>query len=96
MALAWAGQGVIVPEVFHGAGRHISDVDPAIYQTGVKLNFTSQPFFLVAICMVKLCRIVAITYRIDKVLQIPDSLYYGLHSSLHGCMRLRMLMMLCS
>ncbi|KAH7130877.1 hypothetical protein EDB81DRAFT_905479 [Dactylonectria macrodidyma] len=54
MALSWAGQGVIVPEVSHGAGRHIGDVDPGIYQTGVKLNFISQPIFLVAICMVKL------------------------------------------
>ncbi|KAH7117503.1 hypothetical protein EDB81DRAFT_818667 [Dactylonectria macrodidyma] len=54
IALAWAGQGLIIPQVLHGAGRHIGDVDPAIYQTGLKLNFISQPIFLIAICVVKL------------------------------------------
>ncbi|CAM1510056.1 Fc.00g003910.m01.CDS01 [Cosmosporella sp. VM-42] len=54
MALAWAGQGVIVAQVSHGAGRHLGDVDPLVYQTGMKLNFVSQPIFLIAICVVKL------------------------------------------
>lgn len=54
ITLAWAGQGVIFGQVAHGAGRHVGDVDPAIYMIGMKLNFISQPIFLVAICIVKL------------------------------------------
>ncbi|KAM0440343.1 hypothetical protein ACHAQK_005741 [Fusarium lateritium] len=54
LALDWAGQGVIFAQVAHGAGRHIGDVDPAIYMIGMKLNFISQPIFLIAICVVKL------------------------------------------
>ena len=54
MALAWAGQGIIIAQVAHGAGRHLGDVDPLVYQTGMKLNFISQPIFLIAICVVKL------------------------------------------
>ncbi|KAF5011997.1 hypothetical protein FDECE_1937 [Fusarium decemcellulare] len=54
IALAWAGQGVIVAQVSHGAGRHVGDVDPDVYMIGMKLNFISQPIFLIAICVVKL------------------------------------------
>ncbi|KAJ4263102.1 hypothetical protein NW762_006720 [Fusarium torreyae] len=54
MALAWAGQGVIFGQLSHGAGRHIGDVDPDVYMIGMKLNFISQPIFLIAICVVKL------------------------------------------
>ncbi|KAI6776248.1 hypothetical protein HG530_000193 [Fusarium avenaceum] len=54
LAMDWAGQGVIIAQVAHGAGRHIGDVDPAIYMIGMKLNFISQPIFLIAICVVKL------------------------------------------
>lgn len=54
MALAWAGQGIIVPEVSYGAGRHIGDVPADEYMIGMKLNFITQPIFLIAICVVKL------------------------------------------
>ena len=54
MALAWAGQGAIFGQLSHGAGQHIGDVDPDIYMVGMKLNFISQPIFLIAICVVKL------------------------------------------
>lgn len=54
MALAWAGQGVIIVQVAHGAGRHIGDVDPDVYMVGMMVNFISQPIFLFAICVVKL------------------------------------------
>lgn len=54
MALAWAGQSVIFGQLANGAGRHIGDVDPDIYMKGMKLNFISQPIYLIAICVVKL------------------------------------------
>ncbi|KAJ4156679.1 hypothetical protein NW754_008320 [Fusarium falciforme] len=54
LALAWAGQGVIFGQLSHGAGRHKGDVDPDVYMIGMKLNFISQPIFLIAICVVKL------------------------------------------
>ncbi|EEU42063.1 uncharacterized protein NECHADRAFT_105529 [Fusarium vanettenii 77-13-4] len=54
LALAWAGQGVIFGQLSHGAGRHKGDVDPDVYMVGMKLNFISQPIFLIAICVVKL------------------------------------------
>lgn len=54
LAMDWAGQGVIFAQVAHGAGRHKGDVDPAVYMIGMKLNFISQPIFLIAICVVKL------------------------------------------
>ncbi|KAM5356485.1 hypothetical protein ACJ41O_003131 [Fusarium nematophilum] len=54
MALSWAGQGIILAQVSHGAGRHVGDVDPEVYMVGMKLNFVSQPIYLIAICVVKL------------------------------------------
>lgn len=54
MAISTAGQVVIILQVLHGAGEHIGDVDPAVYATGMKLNFISQPMYLWAICIVKL------------------------------------------
>ncbi|CAG7565236.1 unnamed protein product [Fusarium equiseti] len=54
MAMNWAGEGVVIASVAYGAGRHIGDVDPAVFQTGMKLNFITQPIFLIAICVVKL------------------------------------------
>ncbi|RGP65855.1 hypothetical protein FSPOR_7116 [Fusarium sporotrichioides] len=54
MALNWAGEGVIIASVVYGAGKHVGDVDPVIFQKGMKLNFISQPIFLIAICVVKL------------------------------------------
>ncbi|KAK7432545.1 hypothetical protein QQZ08_000752 [Neonectria magnoliae] len=54
LTLAWAGQGVVFGQVSHGAGQHVGDVDSEVYQTGMKLNFVSQPIYLIAICVVKL------------------------------------------
>ncbi|KAM0385824.1 hypothetical protein ACHAPY_000370 [Fusarium culmorum] len=54
MALNWAGEGVIIASVVYGAGKHIGDVEPDVFQKGMKLNFISQPIFLIAICVVKL------------------------------------------
>lgn len=54
IALSWAGQGVIFAQLAYGGGKHIGDVDPDVYMTGMKLNFISQPIFLIAICVVKL------------------------------------------
>ncbi|KAL7765398.1 hypothetical protein ACKLNR_003314 [Fusarium oxysporum f. sp. zingiberi] len=54
IALSWAGQGVIFAQLAYGGGKHIGDVDPDVYMTGMKLNFISQPIFLIAICIVKL------------------------------------------
>lgn len=54
VAFAWAGQGLVIAQCFHGAGRHVGDVDRDPYMVGMKLNFISQPLFLIAICVVKL------------------------------------------
>ncbi|KAF7560805.1 hypothetical protein G7046_g3346 [Stylonectria norvegica] len=54
MVLSWAGQVAIIVQASHGAGRHIGDVDPDVYMIGMKLNFISQPIYLIAICVVKL------------------------------------------
>lgn len=54
MALAWAGQGIIISEVKYGAGRHRGDIDDETFKIGMKLNFVTQPIFLIAICVVKL------------------------------------------
>jgi hypothetical protein len=54
LLFSWAGQGLIFGETAHGAGRHVGDVDPIVYMIGMKLNFISQPIYLLAICIVKL------------------------------------------
>ncbi|KAF2476493.1 uncharacterized protein BDR25DRAFT_375408 [Lindgomyces ingoldianus] len=48
------GQAVIIPEVYFGAGRHIDHIAPAGFQVAFKLNFVTQPIYLVALCLVKL------------------------------------------
>jgi hypothetical protein len=48
------GQGIIIPEVHFGAGRHKPFIDEADFANGFKLNFISQPFYLFAICLVKI------------------------------------------
>jgi len=48
------GQGIIIPEVYYGAGRHIEYIDPIDFGKGTKLNFITQPLYLFAICFVKL------------------------------------------
>jgi hypothetical protein len=45
--------GLIIPEVSHGAGRHITYLDPAVATIGLKLNFATQPIYLWAITIVK-------------------------------------------
>lgn len=54
MALSLAAVGVVIAECAYGAGRHIGDVDPAVYMIGNKLNFITQPMYLIDICVVKL------------------------------------------
>ena len=49
-----AGQGLVIPEVRYGAGRHIEYIDPVHFGLGMKLNFITQPLYLFAICFVKL------------------------------------------
>jgi len=63
MALVVAGEGVIIPSVYWGAGRHNGDLAPDVRMMGLKLNFISQPIFLIAICIVKLS-VGASLYRI--------------------------------
>lgn len=54
MALSLAGQALIIPEVYYGGGQHIGDVPPADLSIGLKLNFFTQPLYLICICVVKL------------------------------------------
>ncbi|KAH7127010.1 hypothetical protein B0J11DRAFT_291617 [Dendryphion nanum] len=53
MLLCIAGQIIIIPEVRMGAGRHIQYIDPLDFQKAFKLNFITQPIYLIAICIVK-------------------------------------------
>ncbi|CAA9962749.1 hypothetical protein PTMSG1_06123 [Pyrenophora teres f. maculata] len=52
--LCVAGQCIIIMQVVYGAGRHIEHIEPSDFSNGMKLNFISQPVYLVAICSVKL------------------------------------------
>jgi hypothetical protein len=54
MALVLAGQGVVWGSVVYGAGRHLGDIPLSDLPFGLKLNFISQPIYLIAICVVKL------------------------------------------
>ncbi|KAK2760512.1 integral membrane family protein [Colletotrichum kahawae] len=55
MAIAIAGEVVLVSQVRHGVGRHTGDVDLAVdYPIAMKMFFVSQPLFLSALCLVKL------------------------------------------
>ncbi|KAH7069315.1 hypothetical protein FB567DRAFT_565051 [Paraphoma chrysanthemicola] len=54
MALCVAGQCVVIPQVYYGAGKHIEYIDPADFVRSFRLNFISQPIYLFAICLVKL------------------------------------------
>ncbi|EUC34235.1 hypothetical protein COCCADRAFT_4378 [Bipolaris zeicola 26-R-13] len=54
MVLCIAGQCVIIPQVYYGAGRHIEYIDPKDFPQAMKLNFISQPIYLFAICFVKI------------------------------------------
>ncbi len=54
MALVLAGEGVVWGSVTHGAGKHMGDIPLSDLSTGLKLNFISQPIYLIAICVVKL------------------------------------------
>lgn len=48
------GQGIVVPEVHYGAGRHLGHVPDEDYQYGLKLNFISQPIYLWAPYFIKM------------------------------------------
>ncbi|KAL1799532.1 hypothetical protein ACET3X_003569 [Alternaria dauci] len=54
MILSLVGQGIIVSQVSYGAGRHIEDIPREDFKTALKLNFITQPLFLIAICCLKL------------------------------------------
>lgn len=54
MALSLAGLGVLIPDVMLGAGKHLGDIDPANITLALKLNFITQPIYLITICVVKL------------------------------------------
>ncbi|KAK0621023.1 hypothetical protein B0T14DRAFT_432492 [Immersiella caudata] len=54
MAMCVAGQGVIWGSIVYGAGRHMGDIPLEHLPTGLKLNFISQPIYLIAICVTKL------------------------------------------
>ncbi|KAM7190440.1 hypothetical protein V8F20_009723 [Naviculisporaceae sp. PSN 640] len=54
IGLVVAGQGVIWGSIVYGAGRHMGDIPLQDLSTGLKLNFISQPLFLIAICVTKL------------------------------------------
>lgn len=53
MALCLAGQGVIIPQVRYGAGKHINHIPMADFQIAMKLNFITQPMYLWGICLAK-------------------------------------------
>ncbi|KAL1865489.1 hypothetical protein Daus18300_007134 [Diaporthe australafricana] len=53
-AVMLAEMAVIVPEVRHGAGRHVQHIRPASdVVTGLRLNFVTQPLCLVGLCLAK-------------------------------------------
>ncbi|KAK4446709.1 hypothetical protein QBC34DRAFT_469259 [Podospora aff. communis PSN243] len=54
MALSISGEGVVWGSVVNGAGRHLGDIPLQKLGAGLKLNFVSQPIYLIAICVVKL------------------------------------------
>ncbi|KAK1623768.1 hypothetical protein BDP81DRAFT_287113, partial [Colletotrichum phormii] len=59
MAIAVAGQGVLIVQVLHGVGRHVGDKEFVNdYPIAMKMAFSSQPLFLAAICLVKLATII--------------------------------------
>ncbi|ORY08687.1 hypothetical protein BCR34DRAFT_488389 [Clohesyomyces aquaticus] len=54
MCLCIAGQGVVIPEVYYGAGKHIEYIALTDLPKSSRLNFISQPIYLIAICVVKI------------------------------------------
>ncbi|KAF1940907.1 hypothetical protein EJ02DRAFT_378708 [Clathrospora elynae] len=54
MSLCIAGQCIIIPEVYFGAGRHIQYIEPEHFKQAFKLNFVTQPLYLFAISLVKI------------------------------------------
>jgi hypothetical protein len=54
MALSAAGWGVILASCASGAGKHLGDLTPEQRIKGLKLNFMSQPIYMICICTTKL------------------------------------------
>ncbi|KAK8057055.1 integral membrane family protein [Apiospora saccharicola] len=54
MTLSLAGLGVVIPQVYYGAGRHIVYLAPDVATMGLKINFVSQAVYLWAIPAVKM------------------------------------------
>ncbi|KAH7379961.1 hypothetical protein BKA64DRAFT_765615 [Cadophora sp. MPI-SDFR-AT-0126] len=48
MGLSFTGWLIIIPQVIHGAGRHVAYLDPEEVEIGLKLNFVTQPIYLIA------------------------------------------------
>ncbi|KAF4636968.1 hypothetical protein G7Y89_g1108 [Cudoniella acicularis] len=54
MTLSLVSELMVIPDVYYGAGRHaVYITDPKKLSYGLYLNFISQPFFLVAVVLVK-------------------------------------------
>ncbi|KAI9163138.1 integral membrane [Paramyrothecium foliicola] len=54
MAISIAGAAVALASCKYGAGKHIGDIPIEDRTIGLKLNFISQPIYLIGICTVKL------------------------------------------
>ncbi|KAF1975454.1 hypothetical protein BU23DRAFT_458233 [Bimuria novae-zelandiae CBS 107.79] len=54
MLLCITGACIVIPQVRLGAGRHVGNIPPKDFQIAFKLNFVTQPIYLIAICVVKL------------------------------------------
>ncbi|KAK0113334.1 hypothetical protein ONS95_013590 [Cadophora gregata] len=46
--LSVTGWLIVIPQVMHGAGRHVAYLDPEVVKIGLKLNFVTQPIYLIA------------------------------------------------
>ncbi|KAK0611356.1 hypothetical protein B0T14DRAFT_440511 [Immersiella caudata] len=58
MAMVIVGEALVWASVNRGAGKHLGDIPLEDLPIGLKLNFISQPIFLIAICVVKLATVV--------------------------------------
>jgi hypothetical protein len=54
MALSTAGLCLIIPEVYCGAGRRRADIPVERAVMGLKINFATQPIYVIAIASIKI------------------------------------------
>lgn len=93
---------MIIPEVRHGAGKHLDQIPPEEFQLGIKLNYITQLLYLFAIVLVKesvgyfLLRIAVIpAYRRTIVsimgrcifTQLTTQMLLLIQFGFHGCIR---------